>query len=107
MERIFITYRTLPGVSRDDVIAFSKDVDQVVTPAQPGVLGFEAFLVEQALDLNGDEQTPSFDVIEVVDVAGFAAWAKVLERPEMAPVFDGVARLVDPTSVRMVRAGRI
>lgn len=102
MERLFITYRLNDGVSREDFIAFSRDLDQVITPRQPGVVRLKAHLVEPETNDEPDNRPP-FDVIETVDVASFDAWRKALGSDEMTIVINEFERVADQGSVRMIR----
>ncbi len=102
MERLFITYKLNDGVSREEFVAFSRDLDQVVTPQQPGVLRFEAHVVEPGANEEPDSVLP-FDVIETVEVASFDAWRKALVSDEMRTVVTEFERVADQSSVLMMR----
>lgn len=102
MERVFITYKLNPDVTRAMFESFSKDLDQVVTPHQRGVLRFQAHIVEAVTAASQLPNKP-FDVIETVDVASFEAWLQAIGSDGMKPVIAEFERIADQASVQMIR----
>lgn len=96
MQKIVYLYTLRKGVSIQDYEHFS-DLDQAITPKQPGVLKFEV------LEIKGSNKDPvPYQIMEVIDVESFAQWRKVQQSPAMAPLGDGFKKCVEESSVSMV-----
>lgn len=104
MEHVFVSYNLKPGVGRDEYVHFSRELDQVITASQPGVLSFDVHLLEGGSDGDGIDTTPPVDVVETLDVASWEAWKRVVTSAPMAPVREAFANVVDTASVQMWRA---
>lgn len=104
MERVFVSYTLKAGIAREEYAAFSREVDQVITASQPGVLRFDVHVVEEASDGDGAGATAPVDVVETLDVASWDAWQRVVASEPMAPVREAFAKVVDTASVQMWRA---
>ncbi len=111
MERVFNMYRLKAGVSIEEYIKFSQDLDQVVTAHRPGVLSFEAHIIAGSAEgsevaIGADPTALSsnvpYHVIETIDVANWAAWMRVVASDEMAPVRDAWELVADSTTTRMI-----
>ena len=98
MERVFCHYKLKPGVTREQYLRFSRELDQVITAHRPGVLRFEVHMIEKEY-VGEDGRDPSVEIVETIDVAGWEAWLAVMASDEMAPVRAGFAEVADGDSV--------
>ena len=97
MEHVFVTYRIR---SREAYERWSRERDQVVVPAAPGIEGFEVYLVE------GDGEPP-YDVVEVITVESWDAFQRALETDDMKQLGREFGDVADPASVTTLRARRL
>jgi hypothetical protein len=67
-------YNLKKGVSMEAYEKYSRDLDQVVTPRQPGVRSFKVYQTKPT-----DNHPPKFQIFEIIDVESFEAWQKVLK----------------------------
>jgi hypothetical protein len=81
MQKVFVMYKLKPGVSMEEYKAWSRRVDQVITPHQPGAKQFQVFEIKGA-----DKGTSPYQVVESIDVAGWDAWQTCLIGPGMKDV---------------------
>src|ERR1700733_6747907 len=87
-------YNLKKGVSMEDYKKYSRDLDQVVTPKQPGVKSFKIYEVKTT-----DGQTPKFQIFEIIDGDSWESWEKVLKSDAFKQVVDEWPG--DPESVVM------
>ena len=84
-----------PGVSVEDFIRFSDEVDRPTCLAQDVVLAFDAYRVEPG------PHAWAADVVELFRVSSWEAWEQIRDHaPELAPVRSGFDRLVDSSCVK-------
>ncbi|WIY52975.1 hypothetical protein O9Z70_00030 [Devosia sp. YIM 151766] len=94
MQKIFVTYNLKPGVSLEQYKAWSREIDQRIAPGQPGVIRFEVYVIEGALD--GEQR---FQIMEDIEVESVEAWQKALAGEGMAYVMETFPMFVDTSSV--------
>ena len=83
MQKVFVMYKLKPGVTMEQYKNWSRTLDQAVTPHQRSVKCFQVFEIKGA-----EKGTPPYQVIEVIDVAGWEAWQKCLTEPGMKQVVE-------------------
>ena len=81
MQRVFVMYKLKPGVSMDDYRKWSQEVDQKITPYQPGVKSFKVFEIKGA-----EKGTAPYQIIEDIEVEDWEAWQKVVSGEGMKKV---------------------
>ena len=81
MQRVFVMYKLKPGVSMDDYRKWSQEVDQKITPHQPGVKSFKVFEIKGA-----EKGTPPYQIVEDIEVESWEAWQKVVSGEGMKKV---------------------
>lgn len=81
MQRVFVMYKLKPGVSMDDYKKWSKEVDQKITPYQPGVKSFKVFEIKGA-----EKGTSPYRIVEDIEVESWEAWQKVVSGEGMKKV---------------------
>ncbi len=94
--RVFISYNLKPATTMEEYRKWSREVDQPLAGAAPGVLRYEIFEVRGA-----GKGEPDFTIIEDIEVESWEAWLKVNDLPEVKPAYEGFMRLADPDSVRV------
>lgn len=100
--RVYITYKLKPETTMDEYYQFSREIDQPLASAAPGVLNYEIFEVKGA-----GEGSPDFTIIEDIECESWEAWLKVNDMPEVRPAYEGFMRLADPGSVRVHWAEKV
>jgi hypothetical protein len=94
MQRVFVMYNLKKGVSMDEYKKWSREVDQKVTPKQPGVKSFKVF------EIKGAEKGASpYQIVEDIEVDSWDAWQKVVKNDAMKNVIaqwpgDGTTSVV-------------
>jgi hypothetical protein len=92
-----------PGVSAEDFAAFSLELDQPALIGQDVVESFEVYAVEHATD-----GAPRVDVVEVLGVRSWEEWERLRDSlPELEPLNERFAELIDPDTVVTMRGPRI
>lgn len=97
MVKVFAMYKLKPGIDIKDYLDFSINLDQKVTPKQPGVHKFEVYKIFGAED---DESI--YQIVEVAEVESFEAFKKVLASKGMEKVEKKFNELVDQSTVKMI-----
>lgn len=83
MEKVFVLYKLKPGVSIEQYRNWSVNLDQKVTPFQPGVHRFEVY------EIKGAEIGESpYRIIEDVDVDSWDEWQKVMASDAMKEILE-------------------
>ena len=100
--RVYITYKLKPETTMDEYYQFSREIDQPLASAAPGVLNYEIFEVKGA-----GKGSPDFTIIEDIECESWEAWLKVNDMPEVRPAYEGFMRLADPDSVRVHWAEKV
>jgi hypothetical protein len=100
--KVIMLYRLREDATLEDYLAWSRDVDQRVTPQQPAVHRFEPYLIEAE-----EDGATRYNIIEDLEVESWEAWQKALETTAMKPVVDGFKELVDESSVAVYRGTKI
>ena len=81
MPRVFLRYSLKPGVKMEDYKKWSLQVDQQITPKQPGVRRFEVYEIKGA-----EKGEPSCQVMEDIEVDSWEAWQAALKGKGMERV---------------------
>jgi hypothetical protein len=102
MHKIFVMYKLKPGVTMEQYKQWSKEVDQRITPGQPGMIRFEVYEIKGA-----EKGEPSFQVVEDAEVEDFDAWLETCRKPGMAYVQETVAKLIDESTLQVIYGERI
>ena len=102
MHKMFVMYRLKRGVTMDQYKAWSKEIDQRITPGQPGMIRFEVYAIEGA-----DKGEPFVDVVEDIEVTNFQKWMETSTKAGMAYVQETIAHLVDESTLKIVWGTRI
>jgi len=102
MHKIFVMYRLKKGVTMDQYKQWSKEIDQRITPGQPGMIRFEVYEIKGA-----DKGEPFVEVVEDIEVEDYDAWMKTCTERGMAYVQETVARLIDESTLKIIYGKRI
>jgi hypothetical protein len=102
MQKVFVTYRLRQGVTLDQYKIWSREVDQRITPSQPGVIRFEVYAVEGA-----QSGEPYCDIVEDIEVDSYDAFAAILKSPGMSYCAETFPKFVDESTVRLIYGSRI
>ncbi len=102
MTIVIITYTLAEGVTREQYRDWSRNVDQVVGGAQPGITRYEVFEVEAA----GVGEVDC-DIVEVIEADSVEAWEAVNGFPAMKPVYEQWLKIADPDSVKLLYASPV
>lgn len=102
MHKMFVMYRLKKGVSIDHYKQWSREIDQRITPGQPGMIRFEVYEIKGA-----DKGEPFVQVVEDIEVEDFDAWMETCNKPGMAYVQETIADLIDESTLKIVYGERI
>jgi hypothetical protein len=102
MHKIFVMYKLKSGVTLDQYKAWSREIDQRITPGQPGMIRFEVYAIEGA-----EKGEPSVHVVEDIEVADFNEWIETCKKPGMAYVQETIAKLIDESTLQVIYGTRI
>lgn len=102
MHKIYVMYKLKRGVTMEQYKAWSKEIDQRITPGQPGMIRFEVYAIEGA-----ESGEPFVQVVEDIEVTDFRAWMETCKKPGMAYVQETFSKLVDEQTVRIIYGTRI
>lgn len=81
MQRVFMMYNLKPGVKMDEYKRWSREVDQKITPNQPGVRSFKVFEIKGA-----EKGVSPYQIVENIEVESWEAWQKVVKSEAMKKV---------------------
>lgn len=102
MQKIFVMYRLKQGVTMDRYKAWSREIDQRITPGQPGMIRFEVYAIEGA-----EKGEPFVQVVEDIEVTDAREWFATANKPGMAYVQKTIADLIDPSTLQVIFGTRI
>ena len=102
MQKVFCMYKLKSNVKIEDYRKWSREVDQVTTPFQPGVYRFEVYEIKGA-----GKGKPSYQIVEDIDVESFEAWQKVLSSEAMKSVMKGWVNLGDESTLVMLYGDKV
>src|SRR5215216_130498 len=102
MQKIFVMYRLKQGVTMDLYKAWSREIDQRITPGQPGMIRFEVYAIEGA-----EKGEPFVQVVEDIEVEDAREWFATANKSGMAYVQETIANLIDPESLQVIYGRRI
>jgi hypothetical protein len=102
MQKVFVMYRLKDGVSMDQYKAWSREIDQRITPGQPGMIRFEVYAIEGA-----EKGEPFVQVVEDIEVEDAREWFATANKPGMAYVQETIAGLVDFSTLQVIYGSRI
>ena len=102
MQKVFVSYKLRPGITQQQYAAWSREIDQRITPGQDGVIRFEVYLIEGA-----DKGEPFCQVVEDIEVEDYAAFAETVQGPGMAYIMETIGEYVDVSTVQTVYGSKI
>jgi hypothetical protein len=102
MQKVFVMYRLKPGVKIEDYRKWSKSLDQVVTPFQPGVHRFEVYEIEGA-----EKGESPYMIVEDIDVESWAEWQKVVASDAMKEVVDSWGNYGDESTLTVIYGKKV
>jgi hypothetical protein len=94
--KVFISYDLADGVTREQYVQWSKQVDQPLASRQPGVLAYDIYWVEGVSAGDSPGQ-----VIEVIEAESWEAWQKVNEYPEMKEAVASFFQIARKGTIRV------
>jgi hypothetical protein len=103
MQKIFVMYKLKPGVTIEQYREWSREVDQRITPGQPGVIRFEVYAIEGH---DGDGE-PAVHVVEDIEVDSWEAWEETVAGDGMAYIRETFPLLADESSATAIYGSRI
>ena len=77
MEQIFVLYKRRSDVSAERFRQWSLEVDQAITPNEPGVISFAVYEVKAP-----DGSDAAYDYVEAIEVESFEAFSKLATESE-------------------------
>jgi len=102
MQKVFVMYRLKAGVSIEQYRAWSQEIDQRITPGQPGMIRFEVYEI-----LGAEKGEPFVQIVEDIEVVDAKEWFATANKPGMAYVQETVADLVDPSTLQVIYGEKI
>jgi hypothetical protein len=103
MQKVFVMYKLKEGVPLDDYIRWSQEVDQRITPGQPGMIRFEVYVIEG----QDGEGEPTYDIVEDLEVTSWEEWEKTVAGDGMAYIRETGVHFVDLSTVVTMYGSRI
>ena len=94
MQKVIVLYNLKPGVQLEDYMEFSRAIDQVITPFQPGVIRFEVYAVK-----GSDRPETPYQIMEDIEVESWEAWQATLNGAGMKKVLEEWEKYGDGSSV--------
>jgi len=102
MQRVFVMYKLKDGVSVESYKKWSREVDQKITPKQPGIHRFDVYEIK-----GGQNGEAPYHIVEVIDVENWEVWQKVLKSEAMNRVTNEWGNYGDESSVVMIYGEKI
>jgi hypothetical protein len=102
MHKIYVMYKLKNGVTMDQYKQWSKEIDQRITPGQPGMIRFEVYEIKGA-----DKGVPFVQVVEDIEVEDYDAWMETCRQSGMAYVQETVGKVIDESTVQIIYGERI
>jgi hypothetical protein len=102
MQKVFVMYKLKPGVTLEQYREWSVTLDQVITPFQPGVVRFEVYAIQGAL-----EGEPPYTIVEDVEVDDWETWVKVTQSEGMKRVAETWGDYGDESTLVMIHGEKI
>jgi hypothetical protein len=102
MHKIYVMYKLKKGVTMDQYKQWSKEIDQRITPGQPGMIRFEVYEIKGA-----DKGEPFVQVVEDIEVEDYDAWMQTCRESGMAYVQETVGKFIDESTVQIIYGERI
>lgn len=102
MQKVFVSYKLKPGITPDQYAAWSREVDQRITPGQKGVIRFEVYRIEGA-----DKGEPFCQIVEDIEVESFEAFTETVKGEGMAYIMETIGKYVDESTVQTVYGSKI
>jgi hypothetical protein len=105
MERVYVTYRLRSKEHVEAYERWSRERDQVVVREQPGVLGFDVYMVEDAD--SREAGGGAYDIVEEITVSSWDEFQRALETEPLQQLGQEFAEVADPGSVTTLRTRRL
>ena len=103
MQKVFVMYKLLPGVTLDQYMSWSKEIDQRITPGQEGIIRFEVYAIEHIDGAGGGQ----YEVVEDIEVESWDAFQRCVASPGMAYVQETFPRYADESTLVVLCGSRI
>lgn len=103
MKKVFVMYQLNKEVSLDEYIAYSKQVDQRITPGQPGIQRFEVYVIE-GHDAEGE---PEYHIIEDIEVDSWEKFKAAVDGDGMAYIGETFPLYADISTMKTFYGSRI
>jgi len=102
MKKVLVMYKLKKGVSLEDYWKWSTELDQKITPFQPGVYRYEIFAIE------GCKQGESpYHIVEEIEIDSFEQWQEVVNSEPMKEVVKTWANYADESSLTTIYGKKI
>jgi len=102
MQKIFVSYKLKPGVTIEQYESWSKDIDQRITPGQPGFIRYEIYKIEGA-----DKGEPFCQIVEDIEVESFEKFTETVNGPGMKYVMETFRNIIDISTMQTVYGTKI
>ncbi|MDB5524090.1 MAG: hypothetical protein JWM58_1853 [Rhizobium sp.] len=102
MHKMYVMYNLKPGVTMEQYKLWSREIDQRITPGQPGMIRFEVYEM-----IGADNGEPFVQIVEDIEVEDFDAWMETCRREGMAYVESTLPNLIDESSRKIMYGKRI
>ena len=102
MEHLIIMYKLKSGVTMEDFLKFSKEIDRPTVLDQEGVHGFEVYTI-----VSEDNEKQEYDVVENILVDSFAKWVEIGKTEPMLNNAKVWNRYGDENSIKILIGNRV
>lgn len=102
MIKVFVMYKLKMGVSLEDYWKWSIELDQKITPFQPGVYRYEVFTIEGA-----KKGESPYQIVEEIEIESFEQWQEVVNSEAMKEVVKTWQNYADESSVKTIYGKKV
>ena len=103
MQKVFVMYKLNDGVTLEDYIVWSKEIDQRITPGQPGINRFEVYAIEGH---DGDGE-PRVQIVEDIEVETWETFQQTVAGDGMAYIRETFPNYADESTLTTIYGSRI
>lgn len=102
MHKVLVMYKLKKGVTIGQYKQWSREIDQRITPGQPGMIRFEVYEI-----LGAEKGDPFVQIVEDIEVEDFHAWIETCKQPGMTYVQETISKLIDESTLQVIYGTRI
>lgn len=102
MQKVFVSYRLKSGITLEQFMDWSREIDQRIIMRQPGIIRFEVYAV-----MGAETGDPYCEIIEDIEADSFEAFQAAVAGDDMAYCRETFPLFVDESTVQVIYGDRI